>query len=116
MPFFVEKSLPVFSILQKNINAFPYSQEQAVAIRKAAIKWLPHFTPTRPCLFFIDPPYHTTEYQTTLALISEHTAIPQQSLMVVESLQGIDYPLADRLERIKIKKYGISKLDFLVKF
>lgn len=113
---FVENSPPVFPILLKNINAFLFPPEQVWAVYDSARKWLPHFSPAlTPCLFFIDPPYQSSEYNPILALISELVVIPKQSLLVVEAPRSLEYSLANNMERLKTKHYGQTKLDFLVK-
>ena len=114
--FFIENSPKVFPILLKNIQTLHMPQEQAVAVKKAARKWLPAFSSQgQPCLIFIDPPYQSLEYTPTLSLIGQLPAIPKESILVVESPQRLEYDLGNPLQRIKTKHYGHTKLDFLVK-
>ena len=113
---FVENSWNVFQVLKKNISIFPLEAEQALLIRSPVRRWLPHFsTAVHPCLIFIDPPYHSEEYEKILAMIEGLAAIPSQSLLVVESPRLFQYSFPSRLEPIQSKQYGQSKLDFLLK-
>jgi len=113
---FVESSCQHFKVLQKNIKTFQLHESQAMAIRNSAQEWLPSFpSHDTPCLIFIDPPYQSGEYEKILPLISQLPAIPTQSILVIESPRAHHYPLENKLERLKLKAYGKTKLDFLVK-
>ncbi len=113
---FVESSCKHFKVLQKNIKRFQLQEPQALAIRHSAREWLPSLRPHEtPCLIFIDPPYQSGEYEKILPLITQLPTIPAQSILVIESPRAQHYPLENKFERIQLKEYGKTKLDFLVK-
>ena len=113
---FVENSCNVFQILQKNINTFPLKEQQVTTLRRSAKQGLLSLAGgALPYLIFIDPPYHAQEYEKALPLISQLTTIPVHSHLVIESPRSLHYSIGPPLERITLKQYGKSKLDFLVK-
>lgn len=114
--FFVESSSQVFPILWKNVQALQLPKDQAVVVKRTARSWLPDFpAQEKPCLIFIDPPYESLEYAPTLDLIGQLPNIPQQSILVVESPQRLEYALGEHFMPLQTKHYGRTKLDFLVK-
>ncbi|MBF0238514.1 MAG: 16S rRNA (guanine(966)-N(2))-methyltransferase RsmD [SAR324 cluster bacterium] len=111
---FVESQPPAYQVLSANITALKLESRSRL-YNLTAINFLRQFKlPHEPLLIFLDPPYLQGEYDLILPALAS-CFMHQDSMLVIESPDVLEYRIPKEFDIIKTKRYGHVKVNFLTK-
>lgn len=101
-------------ILLENIKNFRHLTKKIRVISsdfRQGLKWVNE----QFDIIFVDPPYHKNYIQKALGLITKHSLLTNQGIVVVEHHYKEKFALPKHFSMSKEKKYGETIVSFLAK-